>query len=161
AIEWDSCSGCTPQEALIQQLQYIEQTYFPSPAYWKLNAQPVVTNFDIDLFYVIDWTAVYNALSTAPAFLFQDDGGFTHILSSGSYSWVMPTTTDYGMSYLTDFYTTGTLFPSEQTIGASYKGFNDTLASWGQDRIMGQQCGQTWLETFSMINGLFSSAHQL
>ena len=33
AIEWDSCNGCTPQQALISQLQYVEQTYFPSPAY--------------------------------------------------------------------------------------------------------------------------------
>jgi hypothetical protein len=31
ALEWDSCSGCTPQQALISQLQYIEKTYFPSP----------------------------------------------------------------------------------------------------------------------------------
>src|SRR5580704_1145912 len=30
AIEWDSCSGCTPQQALNSQLQYIEKTYFPS-----------------------------------------------------------------------------------------------------------------------------------
>src|ERR1700746_1864724 len=36
AIQWDSCSGCSPQQALIQQLQYIEQTYFPSPAYIPL-----------------------------------------------------------------------------------------------------------------------------
>jgi hypothetical protein len=33
AIEWNSCAGCSPQQALISQLQYIEQTYFPSPAY--------------------------------------------------------------------------------------------------------------------------------
>src|SRR5580704_6998309 len=29
AIEWDSCSGCTPQQALVAQLQYIENTYSP------------------------------------------------------------------------------------------------------------------------------------
>src|ERR1700756_3353695 len=33
AIEWNSCSGCSAQAALISQLQYAEQTYFPSPAY--------------------------------------------------------------------------------------------------------------------------------
>jgi hypothetical protein len=46
-------------------------------------------------------------------------------------------------------------------MGASYKGFNDTLASWGSDRIMSQQCGQTWLQTFSEINGLYNSGDPL
>jgi hypothetical protein len=161
AILWNSCSGCNPQQALIEQLQYVERTYFQSPAYLKSNGQPVVTNFDIDLFYSIDWNAVRNALTSPPVFLFQNSAGFSHLLSDGSYSWVMPTTSDYGMSYLTDFYDTGRGFPGEETWGASYKGFNDTLASWGSNRIMGQQCGQTWLRTFSEINSLYSSTHQL
>jgi hypothetical protein len=161
AILWDPCSGCTPQQTLIWQLQYIEKTYFQSPAYLKLNGQPVITNFDIDLFYSIDWNAVRNALATPPAFLFQNSPGFSHLLSDGSYSWVMPTTSDNGMSYLTDFYATGKGFPSEDAWGASYKGFNDTLASWGSNRIMGQQCGHTWLQTFAKINGLYNSTKPL
>lgn len=161
AIEWDSCSGCTPQQALISQLQYVENTYFSSPAYMTIQGQPVVTNFNVDLSYSIDWNAVNDALSTHPLFLFQNNNGFTATLSGGSYSWVMPTTTDYGMSYLSSFYDTGMSFPSEQTVGAAYKGFNDTLASWGSDRIMGQQCGQTWLQTFSEINSLYDAGKQL
>ena len=161
AIKWDSCSGCSPQQALISQLQYIEQTYFPSPAYMTLQGKPVITNFNIDLSYTIDWTAVNNALATKPAFLFQNNDGFSHLLSEGSYSWVMPTTTDYGKSYLLSFYSTGMPFTSEQTVGATYKGFNDSLAGWGSGRVMGQQCGETWLHTFSEINGLYNSGRQL
>ncbi len=161
AIKWDSCPGCTPQQALIEQLQYVEQTYFPSPAYMTIEGKPMVTNFNIDLSYSVDWNAVAAALGTQPAFLFQNNNGFAHTLSDGSYSWVMPTTTDYGMSYLTSFYDTGMTFPTEQTVGATYKGFNDTLAAWGSDRIMSQQCGQTWLQTFSEINGLYNSATPL
>jgi hypothetical protein len=161
AIKWDSCPGCSSQQALINQLQYIEQSYFSSPAYMTRQGQPVITNFNIDLFYSIDWNAVNAALSTHPLFLFQDNNGFSHALSDGSYSWVMPTTTDYGMSYLTSFYDTGMSFPTRQTVGAAYKGFNDTLAAWGSSRIMGQQCGQTWLRTFSEINGLYNSGKQL
>ncbi len=161
AIEWDSCSGCTPQQALISQLQYIEQNYFPSPSYMTQQGRPVVTNFNIDLSYTIDWNAVDAALATQPVFLFQNNAGFTHVLSNGSYSWVMPTTTDYGMSYLTSFYDTGIPLSNEETVGASYKGFNDTLAAWGSNRVMGQQCGQTWLQTFSEVNGLYSSGRQL
>src|ERR1700730_18170828 len=48
AIKWDSCTGCSPQQALINQLQYVEQTYFPSPAYMRQQGRPIVTNFAID-----------------------------------------------------------------------------------------------------------------
>lgn len=161
AIEWYSCSGCTPQQALVSDLQYIQQTYFSSPAYMTLQGKPVVTNFNIDLSYSVDWNAAVTNLSTQPAFLFQNNNGFTHVLSGGSYSWVMPTTSDYGMSYLTSFYDAGMPLNSEQTVGAAYKGFNDSLASWGSNRIMGQQCGQTWLETFSEVNNLYNSGKQL
>ena len=161
AIQWDSCSGCSPQQALISQLQYIEQTYFPSPAYLTYQGKPVITNFNIDASYSVDWNAVSAALATQPVYLFQDNNGFGHALSGGSYSWVMPSTNDYGMSYLTSFYETGIPLTNDQTVGASYKGFNDSLASWGSGRVMGQQCGQTWLQTFSEINGLYNSGKQL
>jgi len=160
-IEWDSCSGCTPQQALINQLQYIENTYFSSPAYMTRQGQPVITNFNVDLSYSIDWNAANAALSTHPVFLFQNNDGFSHTLSDGSYAWVMPTTTDYGKSYLASFYNAGMSFPAQQVVGATYKGFNDSLASWGSNRVMGQQCGQTWLQTFSDINGLYNSGKQL
>jgi hypothetical protein len=161
AIEWYSCTGCSPQQALVTDLQYIQSTYFTSPAYMTIQGQPVVTNFNIDLSYTVDWNAANAALSTHPLFLFQNNDGFSHTLSGGSYSWVMPTTTDYGMSYLSSFYDIGMTFPSQQTVGATYKGFNDTMASWGSDRIMAQQCGQTWLQTFSEINGLYNAGKQL
>lgn len=161
AIEWYSCSGCSPQQALVADLQYIQQNYFPSSAYMTMQGKPVVTNFNVDLSYSVDWNAATANLSAQPAYLFQNNNGFTHVLSNGSYAWVMPTTSDYGMSYLTSFYQAGMPLTNEQTIGATYKGFNDTLASWGSNRIMGQQCGQTWLQTFSDANGLYNSGKQL
>src|SRR5712671_516141 len=111
AIKWDSCSGCTPQQALISQLQYIEHTYFPSPAYMTRQGQPVITNFNVDSSYSIDWNAANAALSTHPVFLFQNNSGFSHALSAGSYAWVIPTTTDYGKNYLSSFYNAGMSFP--------------------------------------------------
>ena len=161
AIQWDSCSGCSPQQALIEQLQYVERNYFSSPAYMTQEGRPVVTNFNIDLSYSVDWNAVNAALSSHPIFLFQNNDGFTHTLSGGSYSWVMPATSDDGMSYLTSFYDAGLSVPGEKTVGAAYKGFNDSLATWGSGRIMQQQCGQTWLHTFLEVNGLYNSGRQL
>ena len=161
AIRWDSCAGCNPQQAFTQDLQYVEQTFIPSPAYLRVNGHPVITNFDVDLYYKIDWSAARAALATDPLFLFQNSGGFSHVLSGGAFSWDIPTTTDYGMSYLTSFYKSGLALSNQETWGASYKGFNDTLASWGLNRTMAQQCGQTWLQTFSKINSLYDSTHQL
>ena len=161
AIEWYSCPGCSPQQALVNELQYMENTYFSSPAYMTRQGQPVVTNFNVDLSYSVDWNAANAALSTHPMFVFQNNNGFSHTLSDGSYAWVMPTTTDYGKNYLSSFYNAGMSFPGRQVLGATYKGFNDTLASWGSKRIMGQECGQTWLQTFSDINGLYNSGKQL
>jgi len=156
-----SASGGSPQQTLIQVMQYAEQKYFGSSAYMKINGQPVVTDFNIDLQYQIDWSAVNAALSTPPRYLFQDNDGFTHPLSDGSYSWVMPTAGDYGLGYLQNFYDTGMAFSNLETVGATYKGFNDTLASWSSDRVMDQQCGQTWLQTFAQINSLYSAQKQL
>ena len=161
AIGNSPCQGCTPQQTLVSLVHYVEQTYIPSPAYMRVNGQPLITNFDMDLNYTVDWAAVKAASTTNPDFIFQHKGGFTHAVSGGSYSWVIVNVTDEGMGYLSQFYGAGMAAPAEETIGAAYKGFNDTLASWGEGRIMNQQCGQTWLQTFNKINSLYNSTNQL
>src|SRR6202789_4087465 len=91
AIEWYSCHGCSPQQALLNELQYIERTYFPSPAYMRINGQPLVTNFNVSLSSPsVNWDAANAAMSTHPTFIFQNNNGFSQALSDGSYSWVMP-----------------------------------------------------------------------
>jgi hypothetical protein len=161
AVGGVSCNGCSPDQKLIQLMQYVEQNYFPSSAYLTINGQPVVTNFNIDLFYSINWNSVNAALAVPPRFLFQDNDGFSHAMSDGSYSWVMPQMADFGLGYLSNFYGTGLSFKTKETMGATYKGFNDSLASWGSGRLMQQQCGETWLQTFSQINSLYSANTQL
>jgi len=161
AIQADPCSTCSSQEILVRQLQYIAQTYFSSPAYLTIGGHAVVGNFDIDLFYNIDWNGAQGALASRPMFIFQNNDGFSHAVSGGGYSWVMPTNSDYGAGYLGSFYSTGMSFPGKTTTGAAYKGFDDSLAAWGSKRAMGQQCGQTWLQTFSEINRLYDASRQL
>jgi hypothetical protein len=160
AIPRAGCGSCSPQQALIKELNYIASTYYGSPAYLRWNGRPMVTNFDLDLHYSIDWNAVRSAAAGNPALIFQHAGGFTHTQTSGSYSWVI-LNSDYGMSYLSNFYNAGLAHASEDAYGAAYKGFNDSLASWGSGRVMSQQCGQTWLQTFSKINSMYNSSRQL
>src|SRR5437773_1569626 len=122
AIKLSSCQGCTPQQALIEQLRYVEKTFIPSHAYMRINGRPVITNFDVELRYPVDWKAAAAALSTHPVLLFEDAGGFTHEVTGGSYSWVRPSTKDLGMAYMANFYDTGLNYPRLHTVGASYKG---------------------------------------
>lgn len=156
----NGCSGCTAQQVLVNELNYIAQTYFPSPAYMRLNGRPLVTNFDIDLHYTIDWTALAGIIPGSPVYIFGNSPGFTHNMTSGSYGWG-PSSSSYGQPYLSTFYTTGQAHPSLHTFGSVFKGFNDTLASWTKNRISGQQCGQTWLNTFAKIRSLYNSTRPL
>ena len=161
AIGQNQCNGCSPQQVLVNLLQYVEKNYFPSTAYLNIGGQPIITNFNIDSRYSVDWEQANGQLKTPPRFLFQDNGGFSHAMSDGSYSWVMPWASDYGMGYLSSFYDTGLDFAEKETMGAVYKGFSDKLASWGSGRFMDQQCGKTWLQTFSQVNALYNKGKQL
>jgi hypothetical protein len=45
--------------------------------------------------------------------------------------------------------------------GSGYKGFDDTMASWGKNRHIPQQCGQTWMSTLAMPGRYYSQKNQL
>jgi len=161
AVILSPCSGCTAQQTMIYLTKYVLQHYASSPAYATWNGKPIITQFDLDRHYSLDWSAIRSATSPNIAWIFQNSSGFTHPITSGSFSWMNATSTVYGMDYLTKFYTVALSVPQEMAWGASYKGFNDTLASWSLDRIVGQQCGQTWLQTFAKLNSYYNSGNQL
>src|SRR5579872_805870 len=160
AIQLSPCSGCNPQQTLIYLTNYVLQHYATSPSYATLNGNPIITQFDIDLHYSINWNTVQQQTSPNIAWIFENNSGFTHPITAGSWSWVN-ISANYGFDYLDQFYTTANHYPKEMAWGATYKGFNDTLASWGKDRIIGQQCGETWLQTFNILNSYYNSGNQL
>jgi len=157
-------SGCDLTGALISDLNYITQTYISSPAYIRWNGSPVVFYFGVES-YPIDWTRVRANTPSNLQFVFQNSGAFSRSYSNGGFSWVQPssaTSSDpMSLSYLANFYSTAQQYPAKLPLGASYKGFNNTLASWSANRIMQQQCGQTWLSTFQKANSMWSTADQL
>jgi hypothetical protein len=161
AVTLSPCKGCTPQQTMIYLTNYVLQHYATQPSYATLDNKPIITQFDLDLHFKLDWPAIVAATSSNVAWIFENSGGFTHANTSGSWAWMNATSTPYGMSYLTNFYNQAMAHPQEQAWGAAYKGFNDTLASWSLRRVIGQQCGTTWLETFNKINSYYDSGKPL
>jgi hypothetical protein len=150
-----------PTATVIADLTYAWQTYQVSPAYMKVDNRPVVFFFGLELL-PIDWTAVRSRVPGNPIFVFQNSGSFSNQYAEAGFSWVGSSTdpNNWGKSYLDDFYTKG-IASKKHIVGSVKKGFNDTLAAWGKNRIVNQNCGQTWLSTFGIINQYFSATKQL
>jgi PKD repeat protein len=156
-------NGCDVTQQLISDLTYAANTFEQSPAYMRSNGRPVVFFFDVNKYYV-DWNRVRSALPMNPLFLSRNKSSFTSPQSNGAFSWLSVNRNDpydLGISYLDDFYHAALSSPADTTFGSAYKGFNDTLASWGRNRFIHQQCGKTWLAGFAEIAKFYSAGNQL
>jgi len=157
-------AGCDVTQTLIDDLNYVNLTYAGSPAYMRSAGRPVIYFFGHEA-YTIDWTRVRAGAAGNPIFIFRNGSGFTKPQSDGAFSWVEPTTisaTDLmAINYLDGYYKTALAFPSEYSTGSAYKGFNDTLAVWGTNRIIDQQCGQTWLKTIAEAGKYYTATKQM
>jgi hypothetical protein len=174
------CQGaCDVTDKLIQQLNYVFRTYETSPAYMHLNGRPLVFEFGLDR-YEINWDRVARDALGNPLFIFQNAGGFRH--AQAGYAWVEPTSPDpvayqqdpnaakqqakalspsLSDEYLSYFYKVAQGHSALASIGAAFKGFDDSSAAWGESRILDQQCGRTWLGTWAKVNQMYSTSRQL
>jgi hypothetical protein len=135
-----------PTTKLMSDIQYMNDNYFSSPRYYRSNGRPVV-GFFLNTSLSINWATIAAQAAGNPLLIFRNASGFT---------------SDNGVAdYLDNFYTAGIAHPSLLTMGAAYKGFNDSIASWTAHRVMNQQCGQTWLASFADVNKHYSASNQL
>jgi Glycosyl hydrolase family 71 len=159
AIQYQSCSGCTPTQALIEHMNYVANTYYGSPSYMRIGRRPVLFTFGLE-FYDIDWGQVRAQTVGKPRMIFRNAVGYTDPISDGAFSWVAPedVTADdpSALKYLDYFYSQSFLYTGYQTFGSGYPGFNDQLASWGSGRKIDQRCGETWLASMQRA-GLYYS----
>jgi len=151
-----------PTAKLISDLAYIYQTYETSPNYMRKNGRPVIVLFGEES-VAINWSQVAAAVQGNPLFVWENNVGFTQPDSSGAFSWIGITgnPADPGLGYLSSFYQTAASNTTEQTFGSYYKGFNDSIASWGTNRVVNQNCGQTWLSTMAEISSYYNPSQQL
>ena len=170
------------QNALIQDMDYISSHYAGSPVYWTDAGQPVVAYFggkaDWPILTAADWDAVWVAVkahtdtySVPFKFVFQFGSFTTAPYDNGRFGWVQPapysstqqfwwgSNTNSSPTYLDNLYSAGRNHPSQLTIGALYKGFDDYSASWSANRVMAQQCGQVLLKTANEIAKYFGGSN--
>ena len=156
--------GCDETEAVAKLIDTVVERYASSPAYWRVRSRPVVTFFGMET-HDIDWRRVRRSLRGNPMLLFRNSGGFNVPESDGAFAWIAPETVSdddpMALKYLRNFYGVARKNPGKLTIGSAYKGFDDSLASWGKRRRIDQRCGRTWLETFAVANSYYSRSRQL
>src|SRR5581483_2626653 len=154
--------GCDLTQHLIEDLNYAHEHFENSPAYFQQDGRPVVFFFDVNL-DPIDWQRVRNSVKGDPLFIFRNKGALRQAQSDGAFSWV-DHTGKRDMPYLDEFYKKALDTQRERramVFGSVYKGFDDRVASWSENRVTDQECGQIWLDTFARVNRYFSSSRPL
>jgi len=157
----------TNQQKVMAAMAYISAQYFADPQYLKYNGKMVVGDFALTAATGINWAAVQAAYPNV-ALIHLDNAtspdGFGITDSAGSFLWVNPTATDLAppnLSTVTNFYPRALTHANSIAMGGTYKGFNSQYAPWDGQQYVDQQCGATWLNTFSQINQSYSSTNQL
>jgi hypothetical protein len=168
--------------ALIADMDYIHGHYASSPVYWTDAGQPVVVSFvtksDWPVLTSTDWDTVWSAVKAhtdtyaAPfKYLFQFGAFTTASYDNWRFGWVQPplfsstqqfwwgSVTSASPTYLDTLYSAGLAHPSQLTVGALWKGFDDNAASWGANRVIAQQCGQVLLKTANEIAKYFGGSN--
>ncbi|MGH9502888.1 MAG: PKD domain-containing protein [Terriglobales bacterium] len=156
-------NGCDVTDQLITDLTYVATQYESSSAYMRMNGRPVLFFFGVDAYY-IDWNRVVSSIPGNPLLIFQGTSGLTRSISDGGFSWINITVADPFNLQLTaqdSFQQVAQSKPARLAFASAYKGFNDSLAAWGNNRLIDQHCGQTWLQTFSEVGKFYSSSDQL
>src|SRR6266567_2221359 len=151
--------GCDETAEVSSLINYVVQNYASSPAYWRWKGRPVITFFGMEK-HNIDWGRVRDGIQGQPLLIFRNSGGFSAPESDGAFAWVAAETVKpsdpIAGEYLERFYQKAKQSGGKLTIGAVYKGFDDSMASWGKGKHLDQRCGQTWLDTFAIIDHNYS-----
>ena len=180
AMNWHSCyPTCNATTAATNLFTTMGNLFFSSPSYAKVNGRPMALEFGFETlslpsgypsgWNVVDWNAVQSQVPGNMALYHRNLGGFSKAQSAGAFSWMEPKTTSTepvnydGTDELTWFYGQSYTVDASKTVGAVWKGFNDILASWAPTggRHIEQNCGQTWLNTFNVLNQYYSAANQV
>ena len=54
-----------------------------------------------------------------------------------------------------------TKYPDKIAVGAAWPGFNDSKASWGQNRYMSARCGKTFADSLHLFHRYYDVSRPL
>jgi len=154
--------GCDLTRQLIKDLNSAYDHFEKSPAYLRQDDRPLVFFFDVNQ-DPIDWGRVRGSIKGNPLFIFRNPHALSSSESDGAFAWV-DHTGKRNMPYLDDFYKKALDALRSRpviVVGSVYKGFDDRAASWSENRVTDQECGQIWLDTFARVNHYFSADRPL
>jgi hypothetical protein len=149
-------SEATATSMLYSDMSYFNTHYFNLGNYYKVDGHPVVMVFDNN--EGIDWNAASSGAAGQPLFIYRNQSALSNSNFYGGFSWFGGMTSGSALTgaesvtYLTSFYNAAAGDSGRFAAGDFWKGFNDTLATWTMDRIVEQQCGQSWLQSLEALS---------
>lgn len=119
-----------------------------------------------------DWARVRDHLNTwskPPLLIYKDEPTKYADLFDGRYAWIhagkggfRPDGSDWGEDYLQGFYSRMTSQDNGKiVVGAAWAGFDDSRASWSENRYMDKRCGRTFEETLHYPRRFYTSSNPL
>jgi len=167
-------------QPILQVFQYETQNAFPATG--APSWQDVWNNIEIwnsslstNCSAAIYKNLTYNVNNGTPLLVFVGQTGLSHPDTSGAFYWVEPDTgapinqNIYNITSAAESSTTATLdYFFQQTTttysslpqiwGGAFKGFNDIQSAWGNNRMIDQQCGMTWIESLTEGNKYYTGS---
>ncbi len=163
-------------DVVLSDLKYAYDRYIgpqaivPRDAYLQYDGKPVIFIFPKG--GKADWARIRQTANTwenPPLLIYKDIHPDLASDFDGFYAWINPGKagwqhdgSNWGQEYLDNFYKTMvTQYPNKIAVGGAWPGFNDTKASWSQNRKMDPRCGRTFTDTLRMFRRYYSQDHQL
>ena len=172
----DESDPASATDTVISDLQYAHDHYLgrnatvPRDSYLDHDARPLIFIFPKGEH--TDWDRVRQALNlwpTPPLLIFKDPNQKWAKDFDGFYAWVAPgrqgwqsNGSNWGQQYLDDFYRTMIAdYPNKIAVGAAWPGFDDSKASWSQNRKMSARCGRTLDDTMRLFRRYYGEQRSL
>jgi hypothetical protein len=163
-------------DVIISDLQYAYDHYIgpqavvPRGAYLTYEDRPMIFIFPKG--GRADWNRVRTAVSgweNPPLLIMKDIHPEQANVFDGFYAWINPGKagwqhdgSNWGQQYLDNFYKTmASSYSNKLAVGAAWPGFDDSKASWSQNRHMDQRCGQTFTDTLRLFRRYYDQQHPL
>ena len=172
----DDADPANETDAVISDLQYAYDRYIgshavaPREAYLQYDGRPLILIFPKGGH--TDWGRVRQTVGSweNPPLLIMKDihpqlandfDGFYAWINPGKEGW-QPDGSNWGEQYLDTFYKTmASQYPNKIAIGAAWPGFNDSKASWSQDRKMSYRCGRTFTDSMRLFRRYYDQQRPL